>query len=80
MLVERIKGRVADQMVDIPVPTVMEEVVAVVQEEEEVQGPGGPTPSSSCRPSARFSGCMATAAMGSGGLRVPKGFPSNCTV
>ena len=28
VLVERIKGRVADQMVDIPMPPVMEEIVA----------------------------------------------------
>ena len=34
VLVERIKGRVADQMlVDIPVPLVMEEIMIVVQEE-----------------------------------------------
>ena len=32
VLVERIKGRVADQMVDIPVPPVMEEIVAALQE------------------------------------------------
>ena len=32
VLVERIKDRVADQMVDIPVPPVMEDIVAVVQE------------------------------------------------
>ena len=35
-LVERIKGRVADQMEDIPVPPVMEEVMVVVQEEEKL--------------------------------------------
>ena len=35
VLVERIKGRVADQMVDVPVPSVMEEIMAVVEEEEE---------------------------------------------
>ena len=34
VLVERLKGRVADQMVDILVPPVMEEVVAVLQEEK----------------------------------------------
>ena len=32
VLAERIKGPVADQLVDIPVPLVMEEIVAVVQE------------------------------------------------
>ena len=32
VLVERTKGRVADEMVDILVPPVMEEIVAVVQE------------------------------------------------
>ena len=31
VLVERIKDRIADQMVDIPVPPVMKEIVAVVQ-------------------------------------------------
>ena len=30
--VKRIKDRIADQMVDIPVPPVMEEIVAAVQE------------------------------------------------
>ena len=30
VLVERIKDRIADQMVDIPVPPVMKEIVAVV--------------------------------------------------
>ena len=34
VLVERIKGRVADQMVKIQVLPVMEETMAVVQEEE----------------------------------------------
>ena len=33
VLEERIKGHVADQMVDIPVPSVMKEIEAVVQEE-----------------------------------------------
>ena len=32
VLAERNKGPVADQLVDIPVPLVMEEIVAVVQE------------------------------------------------
>ena len=32
VLVERIKGRVADQRVDIPVFSVMDEIVAVAQE------------------------------------------------
>ena len=32
VLVERINDRTADQMVDIPVPLVMEEIMAVVQE------------------------------------------------
>ena len=32
VLAEHIKGPVADQLVDIPVPLVMEEIVAVVQE------------------------------------------------
>ena len=36
VLVESIKGRVADQMVDVPMPPVMEGVVAVVQEEEKL--------------------------------------------
>ena len=31
VLVERIKDRIADQMVDIPLPPVMKEIVAVVQ-------------------------------------------------
>ena len=31
VLVERIHGQVAHQMVDIPAPPVMEEIVAVVQ-------------------------------------------------
>ena len=34
LLVEGIEGRVADQMVDILVPLVMEEIAAVAQEEE----------------------------------------------
>ena len=34
VLVERIKGRVADPMMDIPVPPIMEEIMAVVQQEE----------------------------------------------
>ena len=40
VLVERIKGRVADQMVDVPVPLVMEEMMAVVRRGGEV-GPTG---------------------------------------
>ena len=36
MLVERIQGRVADQMVDKRVPPVMEVIVAVVQDEEKL--------------------------------------------
>ena len=36
VLVERIKGQVADQMADLPAPPVMEEMVAVVQEEEKL--------------------------------------------
>ena len=39
VLVERIKGRVADQMVDVRVPPVMEEIVAFVEEEEEKLAP-----------------------------------------
>ena len=35
VLAKRIKGRVADQMADIPVPPVMDEIMAVAQEEEE---------------------------------------------
>ena len=34
VLVERITGRVAHQMVDTPVPQVMEEIMAVVEEEK----------------------------------------------
>ena len=36
VLVKRIEGRVAHQMVDIPVPPVMEEIMAVGQEEEKL--------------------------------------------
>ena len=36
VVVERIRGRVADQMVDFPVPPVMEEIMAVVQGEEKL--------------------------------------------
>ena len=36
VLVERIRGQVADQMVDVPVPLVMEEIMTVVQEEEKL--------------------------------------------
>ena len=36
VLVERNKGRVADEMVDNPVPWVMEEIMAAVQEEEKL--------------------------------------------
>ena len=36
VLVERIKGRVADQMVDIPVRPVIEEIMTVVQEKEKL--------------------------------------------
>ena len=34
VLVERVKGRVADQMVDIPAPPVMEEIMAVQEQEK----------------------------------------------
>ena len=36
VLVKSINGRVADQMVDIPVSPVMEEIMAIVQEEEKL--------------------------------------------
>ena len=51
VLVERIKGRVADQMVDIPVPQVMEGIVAVEQEEV-VLAPDGTSGTVDCRAGA----------------------------